>query len=136
VLKTEYPRPVPPDPIHSRGIELRISKVVLEERGTLLGTPSWFALVRGVVVSSETLPFSELTNAFTVIGQSGTAYRGIVSAVGPGRLTWQRPADTGQIHLPANVAGELEILAQVGEKDTPDEIAALTFLDVQVPIAR
>lgn len=137
VFKTEHPYRVPPDPIRCGDLELRVTKVFLEENATIFETSNWIARMRAVIVSSDALPISALSDSFTMIGKSGQVYRAHVSTVGPGRKTWQHQEHTGQpTHLPAGVAGELEIFTQVGDDKTHDELVAFTFQGVHVPLAR
>lgn len=137
VYQVEHPRPVPPGPVRSGSIELRITRAFLEENKSVLKTSHWVARLRGTLVSSEALPVSALSGAFTIVGSSGKAYDAHVSTVGPGRRTWQHQEHTGQpTHLPANVVGELEVFAQVGDDKTHDDLAAFTFRNLRVPLAR
>lgn len=137
VFKTEHAYAAPPDPIRSGAMELRVNKVFLEENATIFETSHWVARMYVVIVSSEDLPVSALSDSFTLIGKSGKTYEAHVSTRGPGRKTWQHQEHTGQpTHLPASVAGELEVFAQVGDKETHDELVAFTFEGIHVPLAR
>lgn len=137
VYKEEHPLKPPADSIRSETVELRISKVFLEENKTVLATSHWVARLHGTVVSSQSLPLSSLSSAFTLIGRSGKVYRAYVSTVGPGRRTWQHQEHTGQpTHLPATVPGEVEIFSQIGDDKTHDELDAFTFQDIRVPLSR
>jgi hypothetical protein len=60
-------------------VELRIRQAVKEEHKTVLETQHWKARVRGTVVSPAPLPLSDLSNAFTFVGESGKVYRAHVS---------------------------------------------------------
>jgi hypothetical protein len=136
MYQVEHPVAAPSEPLRSGSIELRITKVFLEENKTVLATSHWVARVRATLVSSELLLLKSLSGDFTVIGRSGKVYRAHVSTVGPGRSTWQHQEHTGQpTHLPANIPGEVAIFAQVGDDKTHDELAAFTFRSVRVTLA-
>lgn len=137
VYKEEFPLAVPPDPIRSGSIELRVRRVFLEENKTVLETLHWAARIRGTLVSSEPVPLSALSGSFKLIGRSGKVYDGHVSTVGPGRRTWQHQEHTGRpTHLPANVPGEIEVSASIGDAKSRDDLAAFTFRDIRVLLAR
>lgn len=137
IYKTEHPQPVPQNPVRSESLELRITQVFLEEQATVIEKLYWKAILRATVISSEPLPLSELSNAFTIVGKSGKVYNANVMTLGPGRRTWQHQEHTGKpTHLPANVPGELEFWAQVGDDKTHDELEAFTFRGVRVPLSR
>lgn len=137
VTAQEYPLAAPTDPIRSGPVELRIRQALKEEHKTILETQYWMARVRGTIVSRAPLLVSDLSNTFTFVGRSGKVYKAYVSAVGPGRQTWQHQQHTGKpTHLPANVPGELDIWTQIGDAKTHDEPATLTFGDVRVPLGR
>lgn len=133
----EHPQPAPSAPIRSGSEELRVKKVFLEENKTALAPSHWVARIRGSIVSPEPVPLSTLSNAFTIMGRSGKVYTAYVSTVGPGRSTWQHQEHTGKpTHLPANVAGELEIWTQVGDNKSHDELEAFTFRGLRVALPR
>lgn len=137
VFKTEHPQAAPSDPIRSGGVELRVSKVFLEDNHTVFVTSYWRAVIRGTIVSPEALPLSALSDAFTLIGTSGQVYPAQVRSVGPHGANWQWEQRTGKpTYLPANVPGELEIMARVGDNDGHDELAAFTFRGAQVALPR
>lgn len=128
MFQVEHARAVSSAPIRSGSIEWRASKAFVEENKTAISASHWVARIRGSVVSSEDLPLSALSQAFTVIGKSGKVYDAHVSTVGPGRRTWQHQEHTGKpTHLPANVPGELEVFVQVGDDKGYDDLAAYTF---------
>ncbi len=137
VTVEETPLAVPPQPLRSGAVELRIRQAFLEEHKTILETQHWKARVRGTVVSPAPLPLADLSGAFTFVGKSGKVYRAHVSTVGPGRQTWQHQQHTGKpTQLPANVPGELDIWTQIGDAQSHDEPVLLTFRDVRVPLGR
>jgi hypothetical protein len=137
IYKTEHPQPVPSAPVRSGSIELRITRVYLEEQATVLERLYWKACIRATLVSAEALPAEDLSNSFAIIGKSGKVYPAHIQTHGPGRKTWQHQEHTGKpTHLPANVAGELEFWAQVGDDKTHDELAAFTFRGVRVALDR
>lgn len=137
IYKTEHPQAVPPHPIRSGSLELRITQVLLEEQATVVEKLYWKAILRGTIVSPEPLPLSDLSSAVTIVGKSGKVYKAYVSTIGPGRRTWQHQEHTGKpTHLPANVPGELEFWVQIGDDKTHDELAAFTFRDVRVALDR
>jgi len=137
VFKDERPLSASPGSVRSGPVELRIAEAVIEERGTLLGTPSYYAVVRGSVVSAEPLPLAELRSAFVVVGASGVERQGVVSAKGAGRATWQHQQHTGEpTVLPAGVVGELEVIAELGSGDDHDEPTALVFRGSSVALSR
>ena len=137
VTVEESPLAVPPDPLRSGAVELRIRQALLEEHKTVLETQHWKARVRATVVSAAPLPLSGLSDAFTFIGTSGKVYRAHESTVGPGRRTWQHQEHTGKpTHLPANVAGELDIWVQIGDAKSHDEPVTLTFRGVRAALGR
>jgi hypothetical protein len=135
MFQVEHPRSAPPGPFRDGPLELRVGQVFLEENKTVLSSSHWVARLRCTLVSSEDLPLSSLSGVFVLTGTSGRAYKAHVSTVGPGRRTWQHQEHTGRpTFLPANVAGEMELFAQVGDDKTHDDLEALTFGRVRVPI--
>lgn len=135
MFQVEHPRSAPPGPFRDGPLELRIGEVFLEENKTVFAVSHWVARLRGSVVSAEDLPLSALSGRFTLSGKSGKVYKAHVSTVGPGRRTWQRQEHTGRpTYLPATVAGEIELFVQVGDDRTHDDLEALIFGGVRVPI--
>jgi hypothetical protein len=137
ITKTEHARAVPAGPVRSGQVELRVNQVFLEEHKTVIETKYWKGVVRGTIVSAAALPAEDLSDDFTLIGTSGKTYRANVMTLGSGRSTWQHQEHTGKpTHLPANVPGEIEIWAQIGDEKTHDELAAFTFGGVRVALSR
>lgn len=52
VFKTEHANSVPPDPIRSGAVELRVTEVFLEENATIFETSNGIARMRAVVFST------------------------------------------------------------------------------------
>lgn len=137
MFQVEHPRSFPPERFRSGGLEFWGVKAFLEENKTVLGPSHWVARIRVGLLSPEALPLSDVKDEFTILGASGKTYRAYASTVGPGRLTWQHQEHSGQpTRLPAGVAGELDLFAQVGDDKTHDDVVAFTFRNVRVPLGR
>lgn len=137
VYQEKHPVAAPSAPVRSGAQELRITEAYLEENKTVFAVSHWVARIRCSIVSTEKLPVSTLSDAFTITGRSGKTYKAHFSTRGPARRTWQHQEHTGEpTHLPAGVAGELEVWVQVGDDKTHDELAGFAFRGIQVPLGR
>lgn len=135
LFQVEHPRAFPPEPVRGGGVELRVVKAFLEENKTAFKVSHWVMRVRVSVLSAEDLPLSAVKDDFTIVGRSGKTYRAYASTVGPGRRTWQHQEHSGKpTLLPAGVAGELDVFAQVGDDRSCDDVAAFTFRDRRVAL--
>jgi len=135
--QVEHPLTAPAEPLRNGSLEVRVSKVYLEENKTVLKTSHWVARVRGTLRSPERVTPESLSGLFTIVGKSGKIYPGYANPVPDARRTWQFQEHTGQpTHLPANVPGEVAVFVQVGDDQSVDEPAALTFGTVRVPLRR
>jgi len=128
VYQVEQARPLPETPIRTGSIELRVNKAFLEENRTLFSTSHWVLRAYVSVTSSKKLLLEEISSDFSFLATSGQTYTAYVSARGPGRATWQHQSHTGEpTYLPPNVTGELELMVQVGDSQTHDDLAGLSF---------
>lgn len=134
IYKKEHDRPVPTAPAHTGAIELRVTRVFLRREHTVLKTVNWSGWIRATIVSAEALPASELSKAFKLHGRSGKVYETHANPFNAGGA-WRGKAGE-PVHLPAMVAGELNIWASFDSTSdsAPDELSALEFRGVRLAL--
>ena len=137
VFETKHPLSAAPGSTRSGPVELRIDEATLVERSTVFESRGWELRLRASVLSAERLPLANLTQAFKVVGRSGTERGAQARPIGAGRATWQHQQHTGEpTYLPPNVSGVIEVVATVGDADSLDEPAALVFEDARIALSR
>lgn len=125
-LVTKHPLLGAPVALRSRYAEVQIQAVVLEDRHTVVGSSSWVAVMRGVVINRGQAPLQPdaLQQSFRFQHRSGVERRGTFFVQGTGG--WNRHEGTSlRTELPPGATGAFLVQTDSGPDGRDDPVAVV-----------